>query len=47
MLCYGCGLGASEVVRLRACGIDSEQMIIASPMGPLLGGSRFANEPLA
>jgi site-specific recombinase XerD len=28
MLAYGCGLRASEVVRLRACDIDSEQMII-------------------
>ncbi len=27
-LAYGCGLRASEVVRLRACDIDSEQMII-------------------
>jgi integrase/recombinase XerD len=27
-LTYGCGLRASEVVRLRACDIDSEQMII-------------------
>ena len=27
-LTYGCGLWASEVVRLRACDIDSEQMII-------------------
>jgi hypothetical protein len=42
-----CGLWASEVVRLRACETDSEQMIIPSPMGLLLGGSRFANEPLA
>ena len=27
-LAYGCGLRASEVARLRACDIDSEQMII-------------------
>ena len=27
-LAYGCGLRAGEVVRLRACDIDSEQMII-------------------
>jgi integrase/recombinase XerD len=27
-LAYGCGLRASEVVRLRVCDIDSEQMII-------------------
>jgi integrase/recombinase XerD len=27
-LAYGCGLRASEVVRLRACDIDSDQMII-------------------
>ena len=27
-LAYGCGLRASEVVRLRACDIDSQQMII-------------------
>jgi len=27
-LAYGCGLRASEVVRLRACDIESEQMII-------------------
>jgi integrase len=27
-LAYGCRLRASEVVRLRACDIDSEQMII-------------------
>ena len=27
-LAYGCGLRASEVVRLRAYDIDSEQMII-------------------
>jgi integrase/recombinase XerD len=27
-LAYGCGLRASEVVRLRACDVDSEQMII-------------------
>ena len=27
-LAYGCGLRASEVLRLRACDIDSEQMII-------------------
>jgi len=27
-LAYGCGLRASEVMRLRACEIDSEQMII-------------------
>ena len=27
-LAYGCGLRASEVVRLRAADIDSEQMII-------------------
>ena len=27
-LAYGCGLRASEVVRLRAGDIDSEQMII-------------------
>jgi integrase/recombinase XerD len=27
-LAYGCGLRASEVVRLRAVDIDSEQMII-------------------
>jgi hypothetical protein len=27
-LAYGCGLRASEVVRRRACDIDSEQMII-------------------
>ena len=27
-LACGCGLRASEVVRLRACDIDSEQMII-------------------
>ncbi len=27
-LAYGCGLRASEVVRLRACDIDSEQTII-------------------
>ena len=27
-LAYGCGLRAGEVVRLRAGGIDSEQMII-------------------
>jgi integrase len=38
-LAYGCGLRASEVVRLRACDIDSEQMIIRivqskRPQGP-------------
>ena len=27
-LAYGCGLRASEVARLRACDIDSDQMII-------------------
>jgi site-specific recombinase XerD len=27
-LCYGCGLRAGEVVRLRVCDIDSAQMII-------------------
>jgi site-specific recombinase XerD len=27
-LAYGCGMRASEVLRLRACDIDSEQMII-------------------
>ncbi len=27
-LCYGCGLRAGEVVRLKAGDIDSEQMII-------------------
>jgi integrase/recombinase XerD len=32
-LAYGCGMRASEVVRLRVCDIDSEQMIIARQLG--------------
>ena len=38
-LAYGCGLRASKVARLRACDVDSDQMIISGravegPQGP-------------